>query len=99
MNTTVGINVGNSIDNVIVNSGEYLNQEEKRIQFQLMVNKRSYICLEDAYEWMKVTNEKYTEYHQMYCEFSNSNSVRKACETYPLLTSLILIYTAVYRYC
>lgn len=98
MNTTVGVNGTNSIDNVIVNSVEYLNQEEKRIQFQLMVHKKSYICLEEAYEWMKVTNEKYMEHRQMYCEFSNSNSVRKACETFPLLTSLILIYTAVYRY-
>lgn len=95
---SLGIDDKNSVNIGIESRFECLYQEEKRIQFQLMVPKKRYICLEEAYEWMKVTNEKYTEYRQMYCEFSNSNSVRKACETYPLLTSLILIYTAVYRY-
>jgi hypothetical protein len=98
MNMTDSINVTNSIENVIVNSVEFLNQEEKRIHFQLMFCKKSYLCLEDAYEWMKVTNEKYLEYRQMYCEFCNSNGVRKACDDFPLLTSLILINTAIYRY-
>jgi hypothetical protein len=76
-----------------------INKLEKLAYLQVVVNKKKYSCLEEALSWTKMTVEKYTELQVEYLEYSKLYSIRRSTEKFSVVTAILLIYTAIYKYC
>ncbi|GEM_PF-4350323 len=86
-------------DNIIKeNDFKILDKHEKRMLFQLELNKTQFSCLEAAFEYLKFTQENYNEFKIAYLRYCNMYRFEKGAKKYPLITTLLLLYTAVYRY-
>ncbi|SDY94477.1 hypothetical protein SAMN05660462_01313 [Proteiniborus ethanoligenes] len=79
---------------------EFLSLEklEKRIKFHQMLNKKNHICLEVAYDWLSFKNEDYVKLKLEFDSYINRYGIKITVQNYPFVTSLILIFTAIYRY-
>ncbi|MEJ6949418.1 hypothetical protein [Natronospora cellulosivora (SeqCode)] len=71
---------------------------EKRIKLHQRLDKNTYACLEVAYEWLDFTIEDYTRYKVIYDSYMRKFDIKQTVKKFPFVTSLILIYTAIYRY-
>lgn len=80
------------------NNFELLDKQEKRMLFQLKLNKTQFFCLEAAFEYLKFTQEDYNEYKLAYLKYCKIHRFDKGAKKYPLITTLLLLYTAIYRY-
>ncbi|HHV30359.1 hypothetical protein [Acetivibrio mesophilus] len=77
---------------------ESLERIEKRMCLQMSLNKRIYLCLEEAFKWLNMSAETYSKIHAEYITLLSNQNASKVTKTYPLATTMLLIYTAVYRY-
>lgn len=75
-----------------------LKELEKHICFHQRLDKRQYNCLQEAYEWIDMTTEKYGKYKKICLDYSKKYNVKETANKFPFVTSLLLIYTAIYRY-
>ncbi len=75
-----------------------LDVAENRIAFQLLLDKTSYKCLEEAFSWFDMDEDKYSVMHQAYIDKIKKRSVKAITKEYPYVTTLLLLYTAIYRY-
>lgn len=77
---------------------DLLSKTEKRMEFHMKLNKNKYHCLEDALEWMNMDMNQYYKIHSLYIDYISIKSLKKIVQELPLVTSAMLIFTAVYRY-
>lgn len=75
-----------------------LERIEKRMYLQMSLNKKNYSCLEEAFKWLNMNSEMYSNIHDDYKTLLTAQNARKVSKSYPLVTTMLLIYTAVYRY-
>lgn len=71
---------------------------EKKMKFHMKLNKTDYTCLEEALEWMDMDVEKYRRTHNLYIKYIEHYSFKNINLKLPLVTSGMLIFTAIYRY-
>lgn len=71
---------------------------EKKMKFHMKLNQKEYTCLEEALEWMDMDIEKYRETHNLYTKYISQYGFKNINLRLPLLTSAMLIFTAIYRY-
>ena len=71
---------------------------EKRISLQMNLNRKQYSCLEEAFFWLNVDNELFTEIHELFTEYIRKTSFKSVTLDLPLVTVLMLLYSAVYLY-
>lgn len=71
---------------------------EKKMKFYMKIDKEKYACLEEAFAWMDMNIENYKKIHNTYITYTKENSFKKIKLELPLVTSAMLIYTAIYRY-
>jgi hypothetical protein len=77
---------------------EILDKLENRMRFQIPFNKSKFSCLEEAYEYLKFTYEEYNEYKTVFLKYCNKNSFKTGANKYMNIATLLLLYTAIYRY-
>ncbi|MFW6028926.1 MAG: hypothetical protein ACOCRO_01590 [Halanaerobiales bacterium] len=75
-----------------------LKELEIRIKLHQVLDKNRYSCLELAFEWLNFTVEDYTKYKIVYDAYMSKCDIQNTAKTFPFVTSLILLYTAIYRY-
>lgn len=93
----------------VINSGSIdinlLNKEiekiENELKLGLMLKQKKYTesrCLEEMLDWYRMDFNIYTSMHEKYNMYIERNSVKNAVNKFPLITAILLIYTAIYRY-
>ena len=71
---------------------------EKRTSLQMYLNKTPYQCIEEALLWLKVDQESYQRIHGEYTDYLSEKEIKNTVNKFPLVTAIMLIYTAIYRY-
>lgn len=71
---------------------------EKRINFHISLNQKQYYCMEDSFMWLNTDLGQYEELHDDYLAYIRQHSVQAAAKNLPIVSCVILVYTAVYRY-
>lgn len=71
---------------------------EKKTEFHMRLNKKHYTCLEEALEWMNMDIAEYTRIHSLYTDCIKEYGFKSIKSKLPLITSTMLIFTAIYRY-
>lgn len=76
-----------------------INDLEKRSDFHMALNQQQYYCIEEAaISWLNMDLGLYEELHDEYIAYIQQYSVQVAAERFPIVSCIILIFTAVYRY-
>lgn len=75
-----------------------LTDFENKLKLGLKLRRKKYSCLEEMLEYQEMTYEAYESLHSKYIIYIENKSVKSAVRSFPLITALLLIYTAIYRY-
>ena len=75
-----------------------LEKLEKKMRFYQELDKNEYSCLEAAFEWLNMSGKKYDEYKVLYTAYVEEYGVKSTTFKLPFVSTMILLYTGVYRY-